>query len=112
MEPFIINAVGFADLASILGEVKAALGAACSRRIVLPGVLLWIVTQWHYGRDGSNKVAGPRFELEFGRFGEAIVKAYVKEIRGRPTVRMERIETPQKSFGDIISERLDGATPC
>lgn len=72
----------------------------------VPPVGDWVVTVWHYGKDGGE-IAGERFEVTLSDFSDVIYRFYSKSTsRGRMRPRLERIESPRVTFKDLATKSL------
>jgi hypothetical protein len=73
----------------------------------VPGVGDWVVTQWHFAKDGGH-VAGGRFCVAFKDFQDVFYRVYSKVLDPAvgPTCRVERQESPNVSLEAAVREVL------
>lgn len=107
-DPVPLSLEGYTELCSLLGAARQEIIRARARKIRVPEISTWLVQHWHYGRDGMSEVGGPRFCTTFSGFGEAILRAYTKRLRGRDTMRIELEESPRKPLPNAFFDRLNG----
>jgi hypothetical protein len=74
---------------------------------VVPAVGDWVVTQWHFARDGGH-VAGGRFEVVFRDWQDVFYRVYSKVLdpAAGPVMRVERQESPGVSLEAAAREVL------
>ncbi|MEE9282524.1 MAG: hypothetical protein V3U49_00415 [Nitrososphaerales archaeon] len=77
--------------------------------ISLPPAAEWIVTQWHYNKDGGE-VSNERFNITFRDLNGILYRFYTKQIGRRELNRLERIESPNKPLGELAMNVL-GSRP-
>jgi hypothetical protein len=65
----------------------------------VPGVGDWVVTQWHFAKDGGH-VSGGRFMVAFHDWQDVFCRVYSKVLDPAvgPVVRVERQESPNVSL--------------
>jgi len=108
LDPFPLTIAGFGELAAFLGALRIRLVEECrSPTVKVPDVTSWTLVHWHYGRDGRNEVAGPRFSVTVGGLGEGMLRAYTKRLSGKQTLRIELAEVPMQGLGELFAERLE-----
>lgn len=74
-------------------------------KIPIPDNRRWIVTMWHFGRDG-------RFEYKNGisltwGYGSEVLRAYTKSLKGNKELRKEKQEYPNKTNEEAFKDKLD-----
>ncbi len=77
-----------------------------NEELSIPSYKNWIVTMWHFGRDAQTDYYGEKFSVTVENAQGILTRAYVKEIKNKKRIRLERQEYPQKSLEDAINERL------
>jgi hypothetical protein len=111
--PIAITIEGLVALSAFLGGVRSyiadTLAKTKSSENVVPGVPKWIVTQWHYGRDGAREISGPAFNVTFSTWCGELARVYMRR-RGRLfRARLEVLEKPKKTLPAIFAEKIQGS---
>ena len=110
--PIEVTPEGLVDLAAILGKVGMLLeeaGESSSfvyKHSVVPDVSSWIVTQWHFGKDGKKEISGKSYNVTFRNWSGALVRIYLKKHGDKYRARKEVIEQPRKPLPDAFSEKI------
>lgn len=101
VRPFRLNFDGLLSLSSLLGEVRACLGAPC-----IPEPSSWVVVQWHFHRDSEEmEGGGPSFYLTFRDFFSDVARLYFKHELNK--VRAEAIQSPNRTIKDVFESVLN-----
>ena len=110
--PIEVTPEGLVDLTAILGKVGSLLEDAAEsssflyKRSVVPDVSSWIVTQWHFGRDGKKEISGKSYHITYRNWSGALVRVYLKKHGGKFRARKEIIEQPRKPLPEAFSEKM------
>ena len=72
----------------------------------IPEYLSWIVTMWHFGRDGLPGFNGERFHITVKDAQDVLIRLYTKDFNGKLRLRLERQECPNISLADAIKEKI------
>lgn len=67
----------------------------------------WIITHYHFNKDGSYEVNGRDFHLRLGEVSIALVRFYTKSIEGRRIARLEQLRSPQRTLLEEMLEVLN-----
>lgn len=68
----------------------------------------WVVTMWHFGADSLAEYTGEKFAVTWEVGQSALVRAYTKAMKDKKTrIRLERQEYPNKTFPDVMEEKLN-----
>ena len=96
------------ELFFILERIRDRIQFRCLQEpIQVPPVADWMVTMWHYNRDG-NEIAGERFEVTFRDLSNVLYRFYGKSTSaGQFRPRLEKIESPKQTLREIAQETLD-----
>lgn len=79
-----------------------------SQHLKIPDHRLWIITMWHFGTDASVEFAGEKFEFTVEESERILIRAYTKTMKdGKTRIRLERQEYPNKTFPEIIEDKLN-----
>jgi hypothetical protein len=74
----------------------------------IPNYRQWVVTMWHFGRDGLIEYGGEKFHAAWEIPENILLRAYSKEMRDKKMrVRIERQESVRKTFVEAVQEKLD-----
>ncbi|CAN5418713.1 hypothetical protein BH18THE2_BH18THE2_17120 [soil metagenome] len=76
----------------------------------IPNHRYWVVTMWHFGADSLVEYTGEKFAVTWEIGQNALVRAYTKSMKDKKSrIRLERQECPNKSFPEIMEEKLNAA---
>lgn len=68
----------------------------------------WVVSQWHYGRDGAYEISGPAFNVSFRTWFGELARIYMRhEGKSLFKPRIEVHERPRKSLPLAFAEKID-----
>ena len=74
----------------------------------VPDYHQWVVTMWHFGVDALVEYTGDKFAFTWKEGERILIRAYTKTMKDRKTrIRLERQEDPNKTFPEIIEEKLN-----
>ena len=74
----------------------------------IPDPKYWVVTMWHFGVDSLVEYTGEKFVITWEIGQNALVRAYTKKLRDQKTrIRFERQEYPNRTFPEIMEEKLN-----
>ena len=117
--PIVTDTDGIIRLSNALTRVEERLSRLvdeCGKSIAggyesvpIPEYDKWIVTMWHFGRDGSNEYTGQKFCSTWRDGQNALIRNYSKHMNSNTlttTIRKERLEYPNKTFADAIEDKL------
>jgi hypothetical protein len=110
--PIEVTPEGLVALSAFLGGVRTRLadsmGVPCSELdgTAVPDVSDWIVTQWHYGKDGKKEISGKSFNVTFQTWSGALVRIYLKKSGKKFKARKEIIESPRKPLPHAFLEKM------
>lgn len=90
------------ELSLILERVKDRLQFEClSAPLRVPPFSEWTVTQWHYNKDGGE-ISDAKYNITFRDLTGLLYRLYSKVFApGIVRPRLERIESPRKTFAEI-----------
>jgi len=75
--------------------------------VVLPTVDNWIITHWHFGKDGTESFNGQNFHYTVEDVNTGLIRFYSKLMKnGESIPRLEQIQTPQTSLGEEIKRAM------
>lgn len=68
----------------------------------------WVVTMWHFGVDSLVEYTGDRFAITWETGQHILIRLYTKIMKDKKTrIRLERQEYPNKTFPEIMEEKLN-----
>lgn len=103
-KPIVYDISGVLQLAAMLGSVKNFLFFLDGFRGEIPPVNKWIITHYHFGKDGSESYSGQSFHYTFEGAAEGMIRFYSKKMPdGKMIPRFEQVSTPNHS----LSKELD-----
>lgn len=99
--PILYGPAGLFDLFEILNNVSNYLQGLGG--VELPRVGTWVITHYHFGKDGTQELNGERFHYSVSDVLGAFAKFYSKTMPdGRTIARVEEIRTPRRNIIDEI----------
>ncbi len=110
--PIEVTPEGLVNLTAILGKVSLFLENAAEsssflyKRSVVPEVSSWIVTQWHFGKDGKKEISGKSYHITYRNWSGALVRIYLKNNGEKFRARKEVIEQPRKQLPEAFAEKI------
>lgn len=95
------------ELIFVLDKVRDYIQFNCfSEPIQISLVADWIVTNWHYNKDGEE-ICGERFKFSFQDYSGVFYQFYAKSAGGnRFRPRLEKNESPKKTLRELAEEIL------
>jgi len=105
----------FSLLVRIEERLASSLDSSChvssgETTILIPDYGQWIVTMWHFGRDGLTEYTGEKFSITVEKAQHILTRIYSKEFGRHTRIRDETQEYPRKALADAIEEKLYGVT--
>jgi hypothetical protein len=73
----------------------------------IPEYRKWIITMWHFGRDGLLEYTGEKFSINVENAQHILTRVYSKDFGTHTRIRIERQEYPKKTVVEAINEKLD-----
>ena len=111
--PVEVSIEGLVSLASFLGGFRIRLvdqnisSDPQFERLIVPRVEDWVVTQWHYGKDGIREFSGPAFNVTFKTWCNKLARIYLKNSSKLLKGRLEIIEEPRKTLSQVFEEKIN-----
>lgn len=97
--PFVYDLSGMLDLCSILGQIWNYLHIISYIDAQIPHISSWIITHYHFGKDGSETYSGKSFHMTYDDAFQGMVRFYSKKYPdGKVIPRLEGIFTPKISL--------------
>ena len=116
--PVAVDTDGILRLTNALQTVKESLvkviidfgQALQNSKLVVPGIMDWIVTMWHFGADASITYKGEKFSASWKVGQNALLAVYSKEWkrkgkRPEKRIRIELQELPKKSLFEALEDK-------
>jgi len=73
--------------------------------ISIPHYANWIITMWHFNKDGLKEYAGEKFSITVEKAKHTIERIYTKDFNGKKRPRWEIQEYPNKSVKEAINDK-------
>lgn len=98
-KPILYDIAGVIHLSFLLGQMYEKLQDFCYYRASIPPFREWIVTHFHYGKDGTESYSGPRFHQTYEELATGLVRFYSKKMPdGSVIPRLEQTQTQKRSL--------------
>ncbi|PIY88224.1 MAG: hypothetical protein COY74_09375 [Nitrosopumilales archaeon CG_4_10_14_0_8_um_filter_34_8] len=98
-KPFVYDIPGVIDLTFVLGRAWGYIDTITNYEAKFPPVGEWIVTHYHFGKDGTEQYSGQMFHYSWDDVSSGLVRFYSKTMpNGRIIPRIEQIVTPKISL--------------
>jgi len=102
-QPYPYSYGGAIQLRKSLEEICQYLLDQSKNKTQLPPVGMWIITQYHFGKDGNESLSGLSFEHTWEEVEGGLKRFYSKHMPdGRIIPRLEQIRTPQRTLDEEI----------
>ena len=103
-KPLVYDVAGILKLHEILSQISYHLIGFSD--CILPSVHEWIVTHYHFAKDGSW-CSGQTFHMTFEEVTSGLIRFYSKQMPdGTKIPRLEQIRTPNRSLKEELQEVL------
>lgn len=110
-KPFIYDLSGIFELSSLLGRICGHIDAIAGNAVKYPPVTQWIITHYHFGKDGSEAYNGQVFHRTYEEFGSGLVRIYSKTMpSGEKILRAEQIFTPHITLNQELDRIVQSET--
>lgn len=95
-KPFVYDLSGILNLSSILGQISSHLRLISHFDAQIPPISSWIITHYHFGKDGSETYSGKSFHITYDDAFHGMSRFYSKKYRdGKVISRFEGMVTPK-----------------
>ena len=75
--------------------------------VILPPVNDWIITHWHFGKDGLEAYNGQNFQYTIEDVNTGLIRFYSKLMKdGKRYPRLEQIQTPQNTLEEEMNRAM------
>jgi len=75
--------------------------------VILPTVNNWIITHWHFNKDGTTAYNGQNFHYTIEDVNTGLIRFYSKLMKnGERIPRLEEIQTPQNTLDDEMKRAM------
>jgi hypothetical protein len=116
--PIAVDSHGILRLTNALQTVRESLlkviiesgQSPQNSNLVIPSVMSWIVTMWHFGADASITYKGEKFHASWEVGQNALLAVYSKEWKRKgkcveKRIRIELQESPKKSLLEALEDK-------
>lgn len=101
--PIAYSIQGVQHFLFFLGRYYQFLVSYTDNMLDLPYPSEWIVTQYHFGKDGKEELSGPAVEHRFEDVTAGLFRFYSKKmLEGKVIPRIELIESPNRRLSEEI----------
>lgn len=105
--PFVYDISGVVHLTFVLGRIYQCIFLMAGNSADIPLVSFWIITHYHFGKDGSETYSGQGFHRTFEDVASGLVRFYSKIMKnGNSVPRFEQIQTPNRLLNDEIEKMI------
>jgi hypothetical protein len=105
--PFVNDLSGVVHLTFVLGRIYQCIFLMGGNSADIPQASLWIITHYHFGKDGSETYSGQTFHRTYEDVASGLVRFYSKTMNdGRIVPRIEQICTPNISLNQEIERMI------
>lgn len=106
--PLVYDIAGVVKITLFLGQLYQMLYlyAYYDEHLPLPGK--WIVTHYHFGKDGSEVYSGQLYHKTFENVATGLIRFYSKTFSDGKTVpRIEQIQSPNNTLDEEIEKMIE-----
>lgn len=105
--PLVYDISGAVKLTSFLGRLYQELYVFAHYDAYLPQIGKWIVTHYHFGKDGSETYSGQLYHLTYENVATGLIRFYSKPMSdGRIVSRIEQIQRPNNTLDQEIDNMI------
>lgn len=107
-KPLVYDYSGILYLTQVLSFCSFYLGELTSFEAHIPNVSDWIITHYHFNKDGSQQLNGQSFHHTWEDVSSGLIRYYSKTMKDGSTIpRIEQIQTPDKTLNEIMIEVIN-----
>jgi len=109
LNPIPLSDVGLKRLYEIIGDARGYLRALTVNNTNdnhIPYCGNWLITLWHFNRDGLKEYNGETFSIAIEEADHIIHTIYSKNFGSKKRIRIERQEYPNSTLDELIEKRL------
>ena len=105
----IYDTSGALNFLTMLGRLYQILfKSAQSEYVVIPEPLEWMITNYHFNRDGKNEYSGELFHRTVGDFTGGFVRWYTKKFPdGKTRIRQEKIMSVNRTVEEECNRMMN-----
>lgn len=105
--PLIYDVNGALKIVYFLGRLYQFLWFLGDFKAEFPEIWDWVVTQYHFGKDGKEELNGKMFHRTVEEFSTGLVRFYTKEMPdGKTIARFEEAQNPNNSLNKEIDKMI------
>jgi hypothetical protein len=105
--PFVYGISGVTNLAFVLGRIYQCIFFMAGNAANIPDILQWIITHYHFGKDGTETISGQMFHRTFEDTASGLVRFYSKLMKNGDIIpRVEKICTPGVTLDQEINKMI------
>jgi len=104
-KPIIYDVSGLQNFTFVMGEYVNLLRIFVGDDFSMQPISEWVITHYHFNRDGTESLSGQSFHYTFEDFSGSLIRVYSKEFQdGKRRARVESIQTPNITMREKIME--------
>ncbi len=106
-KPLVYDIRGAIDLSVTIGRVQQYLVDLTEGSIKMTPPQKWICKQYHFGKDGTENLSGPKFEYTMDDVTVGMIRCYSKEMPdGKIIPRVEQIKMPNTTLDEEVQNMI------
>jgi len=105
--PIIYDIAGVIRLTFLFGQLYTLLQYWGNFSASIVPFYEWIITHYHFGKDGREALSGQTFHRTYDDFATGLVRFYSKKLpNGKTIPRIEQVNTPNTSLRNEIDKMI------
>ncbi|CAD6368406.1 conserved hypothetical protein [metagenome] len=101
--PIVFNTSGALLLVALLSKLHEHLRIQSNCQCDIPFFFEWIITHYHFGKDGTEEYNGNGFNMTFHDAVGGMIRYYSKSMEtGKTILRAEQVRTPKRKLRDEL----------
>ncbi len=105
--PLIWDMSGAFYLLTLVGRIQQYLHTLTDNEAKLPLPSSWIITHYHFGKDGTESLSGQSFHRTIEEVAGGMIRFYSKEMKDKKRIaRIEQVKTPNATINQQIDEMI------
>jgi len=105
--PIMWDMSGTIHLLTLVGRLQQYLHTLTGNQSKIPLPSGWIITHYHFGKDGTEALSGKTFHRTVEEVAGGMIRFYSKEMKDKKRIaRIEQIKTPNTTIDQHIDEMI------
>ncbi|MCV0372741.1 MAG: hypothetical protein K5793_04215 [Nitrosarchaeum sp.] len=105
--PLIFDSAGVTSISCLLGQIKQYLSHISEYNACISEPNNWIITHYHFGKDGTEVLSGQAFNREWQDAAGGLIRVYSKFKNGSNYARIEQVRTPRIVLEDLAKQVIN-----